>query len=139
MDSYNNLLNRVNGGHNFAAVSNIRVTKVEDDYAEGVLDITRESLNPLGFVHGGLLCTLADTVTGTAAYTRGKICVTLNCSMNYFIQGSGKQIHCAATAKRVGKTISVYEATLTNDDDDVVATGTFTFFTKDKPVPEYKG
>ena len=44
---------------------------------------------------------------------------------------SGKKIFCVATPKKMGRTLSVIQVVLTNDQDVVVATGTFTFFMMD--------
>ena len=43
---------------------------------------------------GGALVTLADTVCGTAAFTTGHMCVTLDCSMQYLAPASGARITC---------------------------------------------
>ena len=88
------------------------------------------SLNPMGIVHGGALVTLADTVCGTAAFTTGHMCVTLDCSMQYLAPASGARITCTATPRKLGKTVLVYEAVLTDDTGRTVATGVYTFFAK---------
>ncbi|WP_368243718.1 PaaI family thioesterase, partial [Flavonifractor plautii] len=76
------------------------------------------------------LVTLADTVCGTAAFTTGHMCVTLDCSMQYLAPASGARITCTATPRKLGKTVLVYEAVLTDDTGRTVATGVYTFFAK---------
>ena len=98
--------------------------------AVGVLEVQPSSLNPMGIVHGGALVTLADTVCGTAAFTTGHMCVTLDCSMQYLAPASGARITCTATPRKLGKTVLVYEAVLTDDTGRTVATGVYTFFAK---------
>ena len=130
-DFYSKLLARVNESGCFAPHNHIYVTELRDDHsASGVLEIQPSSLNPLGIVHGGALVTLADTVAGTAAYTTGKTCVTLDCSMQYLAPASGARITCTATPRKLGKTVLVYEAVLTDDTGRTVATGVYTFFAK---------
>ena len=80
--------------------------------------------------YGGALVTLADTVCGTAAFTTGHMCVTLDCSMQYLAPASGARITCTATPRKLGKTVLVYEAVLTDDTGRTVATGVYTFFAK---------
>lgn len=138
MDSYSKLKDVVNTPGHFAPDSGVTVTRIEGREAEGRLDIRTNSLNPMGIVHGGALVTLADTVAGCAAFTCGKVCVTLDCTMQYLAPGTGSYIHCVATPKKLGKTILVYEATLTNDQGKTVATGTYTFFAKDLNVEDAK-
>ena len=80
--------------------------------------------------NGGGKTTLADTVCGTAAFTTGHMCVTLDCSMQYLAPASGARITCTATPRKLGKTVLVYEAVLTDDTGRTVATGVYTFFAK---------
>ena len=82
MDSYSKLLELVNTSGCFAPANHMYVTELRPDHsAVGVLEVQPSSLNPMGIVHGGALVTLADTVCGTAAFTTGHMCVTLDCSM----------------------------------------------------------
>ena len=82
MDSYSKLLELVNTSGCFAPANHMYVTELRPDHsAVGVLEVQPSSLNPMGIVHGGALVTLADTVCGTAAFTTGHMCVTLDCSI----------------------------------------------------------
>ena len=130
MDFYSKLLERVNQAGTFSTNSRICVTRIEHGCAEGVLHADESSLNPNGIVHGVCLVTLADTVCGTAAFTTGHMCVTLDCSMQYLAPASGARITCTATPRKLGKTVLVYEAVLTDDTGRTVATGVYTFFAK---------
>lgn len=138
MDFYSEVLEVVNRPGKFASHSGVTITRVEGREAEGRLDIRPETMNPMGIVHGGALVTLADTVAGCAAFTCGKVCVTLDCTMQYLAPGTGSYIRCVATPKKLGKTILVYDTTLTNDQGQTVATGTYTFFAKDLNVEDAK-
>lgn len=121
----------------FTYHNGIRITRLDLDYCEGELEITPECLNPLGIVHGGCLAALADTVGGMAALSRGKGTVTVNYGFSFLRQAKGTKIKCVATPEKVGKSISVFRCTLTDDQDQLVASGQFTFnmididFTKD--------
>ena len=120
MDSYSKLLELVNTSGCFAPANHMYVTELRPDHsAVGVLEVQPSSLNPMGIVHGGALVTLADTV-----------CVTLDCSMQYLAPASGARITCTATPRKLGKTVLVYEAVLTDDTGRTVATGVYTFFAK---------
>lgn len=61
----------------------------------------------------------------------GGVCVTAGSTMEFLRPASGKKIFCVATPKKMGRTLSVIQVVLTNDQDVVVATGTFTFFMMD--------
>ena len=132
MDSYSKLLARVNAPGHYSTCSGVQVTRIEGREAEGRLTICPENLNPMGMVHGGAMVTLADTVAGCAAFTSGRVCVTLDCTMQYLAPGTGSWLRCLATPKKLGKTILVYDAVITNDQGQTVATGTYTFFAKEE-------
>ena len=102
--------------------------ELEQDYAVCKLDIRPESLNPFGMVHGGAMATLADTVGGCCACSKGGNCVTAGSSMEFLRPAHGAKIYCEATPKKLGRTLSVVQVVLSNDDGAEVATGTFTFF-----------
>ena len=138
MDFYSELYDRVNKHSGFAVHNNIKITLIAPDRVEGELTITPASLNPLGFVHGGCLASLADSVAGTAVYTKGRVCVTLSCSFNYLRPATGTKIKCVATPQKIGHTIAVYEVRLTDDQDRLVSTGIFNFFRQDEKVPGYE-
>ena len=124
---YQKVMDRANLSDTFATASGIRITYVGDRRATGELTVTHDSLNPWGFVHGGCLAALADTVAGTAVFTAGYKCVTLSYSFNFLRPAMGAFIRCAATPQKVGRKVSVMDVTLTNDQGKVVATGNFTF------------
>lgn len=131
MDSYSKLLELVNTSGCFAPANHMYVTELRPDHsAVGVLEVQPSSLNPMGIVHGGALVTLADTVCGTAAFTTGHMCVTLDCSMQYLAPASGARITCTATPGSWAKPSWCTRPCSTDDTGRTVATGVYTFFAK---------
>ena len=118
----------VNTPHQFSYENGVTVTHVEPGRAEGVLEIGPNSINPHGNVHGGALATLADTVGGCCACSKGGQCVTASSTMEFLRPAWGGRIYCEATPKKLGRKLSVIQVTLTDEQEKVVATGTFTFF-----------
>ena len=113
----------------FSTENNIHITVAQPDYAEGQLEVSSTSFNPHGTVHGGCLYTLADTVSGTAAIAfKGKRCVTVNSSMEFLRPATGGVIRCTASPKKAGRTLSVIQTQLYDEGENLVATGTFTFY-----------
>ena len=113
---------RVAQGHN------LRLENIAQGMARGELTVGPNSINPHGNVHGGALATLADTVGGCCACSKGGNCVTANCTLEFLRPATGSKIVCEATPKKMGRTLSVIQVVLTNDQEAVVATGTYTFF-----------
>ena len=122
------IVRTVNTPHQFSYENGILLTDVSPGYAKGELTVGPISINPHGNVHGGALATLADTVSGCCACSRGGSCVTANCSMEFLRPATGSKIYCEATPKKMGRSLSVIQLVITNDKGAVVATGTYTFF-----------
>ena len=114
--------------HQFSYESGVLVTRVEPGFAQGVLEVGPNSINPHGKVHGGALATLADTVGGCCACSKGGLCVTSSSTMEFLRPADGPRIFCTATPKKMGYHLSVIQVELTNVSGETVATGTFTFF-----------
>lgn len=117
----------VNQPHQFSFENGIVVTRLEPGLCEGELTTGPNSINPHGTVHGGALATLADTVSGCCACSRGGSCVTATSTMEFLRPATGPKIRCRATPKKLGHTLSVVQFSVTDDQDALVATGTFTF------------
>ena len=122
---------QVNKPHQFSFENGILITHAEPELVWAELTVSENSYNPHGIVHGGLLTTLADTAAGCCACSKGGHCVTSNCTMEFLRPATGKKIYCVATPKKMGRSLSTIQISLTNDDGVEVATGTFTFFMLD--------
>ena len=48
--------------------------------------------------------------------------------MQYLAPAKGARIFCTATPKKLGRTVQVYDAALTDETGRLVASGTYTFF-----------
>lgn len=122
------IMESINAPRQFGYENGIFLTELRQDYAKGELVFGPNSINPHGNIHGGAIATLADVVTGCCACSRGGSCVTANCSMEYLRPATTPKLYCEATPKKMGKTLAVIQFTVTNDQNVVVATGTYTFF-----------
>lgn len=122
------VLDVVNTPHQFSYESGVTVTHVEPGLARGEIAAGPNSVNPHGMIHGGLLATLADTVGGCCACSKGGSCVTASSTMEFLRPAYGEKIFCEATPKKLGRTLSVIQLVLTDVQGKVVATGTYTFF-----------
>ena len=123
---YHTLLLRSNRPGTFTSENGIRITEVGDGWAKGELEITERSLNPLGIVHGGLLCTMMDQVTGVTSCTRGSTCRTINCEVRFMAPGVRGKLHSYAESIRLGSGLGVIRAEVRDDDGVLCAEGTYT-------------
>ena len=105
MSTSKNILDHINQPHQFSYENGIVITQVEPGLARGELTVGPNSVNPHGTVHGGALATLADTVGGCCACSKGGSCVTATSSLEYLRPATGSKIYCEATPKKLGRSI----------------------------------
>lgn len=99
-------------------------------YAKCEIEIKPWHLNVLGVIHGGVLFSLADTVSGTAAAASGEYRVTtVSGNINYLRAGKNtSKITAEAVEVKNGKTFSVCDAKIFDDKGALLATTTMTFY-----------
>ena len=93
--------------------------------------LTAQHLNPLGIVHGGVYSTRMDQVAGAAACSRGSMCRTVDCEVRFFAPAAGTKIYSHAQAIRMGRSITVMRAWVTDEAGTICAEGTYTFRMKE--------
>jgi uncharacterized protein (TIGR00369 family) len=105
---------------------------IEDSAATITIDARDQHLNGHGFVHGGLLATLADTAMGAVLNARtgpDAAPVTVSLVMTYLEPAPPGPTTATGTITRQGKRITIAESTVTSEDGTVVATAVGTFTT----------
>lgn len=120
----------------FAERLNMEVLWAGPEEAEGIMHVTPDLLNPYGIVHGGCLSTLADTVSGHNVIAAGRLCVTLNSSMNFLHAADCKQVRCHSRIRKLGKRISVVDVEQWDERGNLLTTASYTFSTM-KMVPPH--
>ena len=98
-------------------------------YCKGELTVREELANPYGMVHGGCIFTLADTIGGSAALTHGKPIVTVDSNIHYLSPAvNTTKLIAEAREIKYGSKIAVYEVNIMNDNGDLLATSTMSYF-----------
>jgi uncharacterized protein (TIGR00369 family) len=85
---------------------------------------TESHANPMGTVHGGILCDLADCAIGTAHATMlsaGESFTSLDLQINFFRPVWNEKLRAVAKPVHSGKTISRYVCDVTKADGKLVA------------------
>lgn len=94
------------------------------------LTLREEHHGPHGFVHGGVLCTLAHQSAGAAAYSLcrdGQEAVMVEMKINFLKASWTGALHNRSQVIRHGSRTSVVETRIVGDDDDLRAFVTSTF------------
>lgn len=125
--NFEKLLDLRNRG--FAKELGLVITKLETGFARGELILQERHKNPIGVIHGGVIFTLADTIGGTAANSRGRWSTTVSGNINYVSPALNCEKLIGETREvKVGKNICVYEVVISNELGKTIATSTMTYF-----------
>lgn len=137
MLSYDKIRKYRDSKNKYAKYMGIVTTEIKEGYARGEMKIREEYENAVGSLHGGITFAIADTISGAAAASRGMKMTTLGCDFHYLSPGFDTQmIYAEAKELKYGKTICVYETKVCDDDDRLLARGTFTYFNLGKSLWE---
>jgi uncharacterized protein (TIGR00369 family) len=88
--------------------------------------------NPMGTIHGGVLCDIADAAIGTAHVTSLKedeSFTSIDLQINFFRPAWNSRIRAVAKPVNVGRQISRYICDIRRDDNKLVAQVTSTVMT----------
>lgn len=108
---------------------------VEEGRTEGWLDIEQKHHQQKGFVHGGVIATVADIVAGFAAYTKvpeDHHVVTGELKVSYFNPGIGDRLHAIGYVVKSGRKINFCEAEVwcyNGDEKKLIAKATTSMIT----------
>jgi acyl-CoA thioesterase len=113
----------------------IEVLEVNEGYSKIKMTVRPEMINGFGIVHGGIAFSLADSAFAFACNNRNNLSVALDTSINFT-----KPVHVGdiltASAKELhnGKSTGLYQITITNQNDHIVALFKGTCFRTAKPL-----
>ena len=120
-----NLVNEQNG---FLKHNDIIILESNEKTSKVKMNISENSLNPYGIVHGGLIFSMGDTVMGITIRSTGRDAVTLDGTINYLKPGKGKYLIATSEVIKVGKTTGVLMANIYNDKEELIAVMSATYY-----------
>jgi 1,4-dihydroxy-2-naphthoyl-CoA hydrolase len=106
----------------------LRFTEVSPDGARAQLEVTPKLLQPMGLVHGGVYCSMVETIASASAFawlaTRGGgNVVGVNNNTDFLRSISSGTVFGAAEPIHRGRRQQLWLVTITDDHDQVVARG----------------
>ena len=111
----------------------IRLIEVGEGTASMEMETKTElHSNPMGTIHGGVLCDIADAAIGTAHFTtltEGESLASIDLQINFFRPVRNERLKAAARPIHRGKTVSRYVCDITRADGKLVAQVTSTVMT----------
>ncbi|MDE6686455.1 MAG: PaaI family thioesterase [Lachnospiraceae bacterium] len=113
----------------FIAKTGIRITDLGEGHAKGRVILDASCNNPMDYVHGGCLFTLADTVAGHAAMTYGGVVTTSSAEIHYLNPAKDTEyIEAEANVIRNGRTISLFDVMIRDDKGTEICKLILTYF-----------
>lgn len=115
----------------------IEFISIGDDYLQARMPIDHRTRQPLGIMHGGASCVLAETVGSTAANScvdlKESYCVGLDINTNHirsikdgFVLGTAKPYH-------LGRTTQVWGIEIHNEKQELISVNRLTMAVLNRP------
>lgn len=112
----------------FLQHNGIRIVEATPDHTQVDAQITEQSQNIYGIVHGGLYFTMMDSAAGVTARLDGRRYVTLDSTTHFYKSASHGSLHATAKVIRRGRTVCVVGAEVHGDSGELLADGSFSMF-----------
>ena len=112
----------------FDAELGLRFTELTPDGARAELEVTPKLLQPMGLVHGGVYCSMVESMASVAAYTwlatrGGGNVVGVNNNTDFLRSISSGMVYGTAEPIHRGRRQQLWLVTITDSTDRVVARG----------------
>src|SRR3954463_13849594 len=115
-----------------AALIGMRLVAIEPGRARFELDADHRHHNPMGTLHGGILCDIADSAMGMAYAStlgEGESFTTLELKINFLRPVVSARLTAEGTIVQQGRTAGMTECVVTDERGRVIAKATSTCLT----------
>jgi uncharacterized protein (TIGR00369 family) len=115
-----------------AALLGFALTSIEPGRAVVELEAAKRHANPMGTLHGGVLCDIADAAMGTAyagTLDEGESYTMLELKINFLKPVWNAGLRAVGKVVKRGRTIGLVECDILDDRDQLVARATSTCMT----------
>lgn len=113
----------------------IEFLEIGKDYFKSRMPVDSRTKQPLGLLHGGASCVLAESTASFAAFLTidptKKTVVGLSLTANHIRTATSGHVFACAKAIHIGKSTSVWDVEITNDTDELISKITFTAMHKE--------
>lgn len=105
-------------------------TRLDEERAEGYMEITDKALNPHGMAHGGVTFAFGDNLSGVLGSLK-RPTVTVNAQVDYFHPVDAGRVEGQAYFLKSGKTLSTVRVEISQN-GQLCIQGTYTMMHLDK-------
>jgi uncharacterized protein (TIGR00369 family) len=110
----------------------MRMVEIDEGRAVFVLEAGPQHASPLGTVHGGIICDVADAAMGCAHASlldEGETFATIELKINFLKPVWAGPLTAVGTVVKAGRTVGLVECRVTDAGDSLVAYATSTCMT----------
>ena len=108
----------------------IEYLEIGDDYIKSRMPVDERTKQPMGLLHGGASCALAESTASVAATLSvdmsEKVAVGLSLHANHLKSVTEGYIYAKAMPLHIGRTTSLWNVEITDKDGNLVCRVTFT-------------
>jgi len=115
-----------------ATLIGFRMTQIDPGRSRFELDADARHHNPMGTLHGGVLCDIADVAMGSAyasTLDEGESFTTLELKINFLRPVRAAHLVAEATIVQRGRTVGLAECSISDDQGRLIAKATSTCLT----------
>ena len=113
----------------------IEFLELGEDYLRAKMPVNENTKQPMGLLHGGASCVLAESVASFAAFLcidpKLKTVVGLNLYASHLKSVDSGYVFATAKPKHIGNSTSVWEIEIKNDKKELISLVKFTAMHKD--------
>lgn len=103
--------------------NNIEIVEVSEEKCTVRVDIVHESHNLHGYIHGGLLYSMADVVCGIQSRVNGDKYVTQSSHINFLRNITEGTLYCSTDVVKRGRTMVIIHFQVKDENDKLLADG----------------
>ena len=113
----------------------IEFLELGENYLRAKMPVNENTKQPMGLLHGGASCVLAESVASFAAFLcidpKLKTVVGLNLYASHLKSAKSGYVFATARPKHLGKSTSVWEIEIVNEEEELITLVEFTAMHKD--------
>ena len=106
----------------------MKIERISTECSEISMEVHPDGLNIMGMIHGGLLYSLADVVTGLTARADGRKYVTQSAHVNFIGNVSQGRVTARGILVRRGRVITIVRGEVTGENGKLLADVTADMF-----------
>jgi len=116
----------------------ITFTLIGDDFLTAIMPVDNRTRQPMGIMHGGASCALAETVASIAANycidPKQKVCVGLEINTSHVKMVRDGFVTATARPLHLGKSTQLWDVPITDDEGRLVSTTRIRMAVLDRPA-----